>query len=377
MGYSIYNFKRSKVVAYKNFDYMLDIEVNKGRKFMRTAIVGYGGVGRAFVQLINIKKDYLCKEGLQIQVNYIIGRNGGVYNSEGIDLQDFIKFGAKQRDITEYPKGVNQGISFEKMLQNRDVDVVIELTPTNKETGEPGMTHIKRSLENGINVVTANKGPILLAYKELKNIAVKNDVQLGIGCTAGGALPSINGGLMDLAGADILSIEGVLNGTTNFIINEMENNEITYKEALKKAQQLGIAEMNPTLDVEGWDTATKLLILSNVLMNVDTLLEDISVEGITKITHEEIKNCLAEGNKYKLVGRAIKENGKIQMSVKLEKLDPTHPLYGVNGKNKAVRYISDVLGELTIIGGASGVIPASASVLRDLININRGYKFCR
>ena len=344
---------------------------------MRVAIIGYGGVGKALVQLINDKVDYLHKEGMQIGVNYIIGRNGGVYNSEGIDLQDFMDFGVGQRDITKYPKGGSSDNSFKKMILSGDVDVVIELTPTNKETGEPGMTHIRRSLEYGINVVTANKGPILLAYKELKNIAVKNNVQLGIGCTTGGALPSINGGLMDLAGADILSIEGVLNGTTNYIMDEMESNNTYYSEALKKAQRLGIAETNPSLDVEGWDTATKLLILTNVLMNEEKTLQDISVHGITKITPGEIKNCLAEGNKYKLVGKTVKENGEIQMSVKLEKLAPTHPLYGVNGKNKAVRYVSDVLGELTIIGGASGVIPAAASVLRDLININRGYRFCR
>jgi homoserine dehydrogenase len=263
------------------------------------------------------------------------------------------------------------------MLQNKDVDVVIELTPTNKETGEPGMTHIRKSLECGLNVVTANKGPILLAYKELKDIAVKNEVQLGIGCTTGGALPSINAGMMDLAGADIISIEGVLNGTTNFIINEMENKVITYLEALKNAQQLGIAETNPELDVEGWDTATKLTILTNVLMNEEKVLSDISVEGITKITPVEVAKCLEEGNKYKLVGKTVKENGEIQMTVKLEKLDSSHPLYVVDGKNKAVRYVSDVLGDLTIIGGASGVIPASASVLRDLINISRGYRFCR
>ena len=343
---------------------------------MRVAIVGYGGVGRAFVQLINGKKDYLKKEGLEIQVNYIIGRNGGVYNSEGIDLQDFMEFGEHHRDITKYSKGGDSNLFFKKILDNKDVEVVIELTPTNKETGEPGMAHIKSSLEYGINVVTANKGPILLAYKQLKNIAVKNNVQLGIGCTAGGALPSINGGVIDLAGADILSIEGVLNGTTNFIINDMEDKGVTYIEALKTAQRLGIAETNSTLDVEGWDTASKLLILTNVLMNEEKGLKDISVQGITKITPEDVKNCLAEGNKYKLVGKTIKENGEILMSVKLEKLEPTHPLYGVDGKNKAVRYVSDVLGELTIIGGASGVIPAAASVLRDLININRGYRFC-
>jgi len=342
---------------------------------MRVAVIGYGGVGRAFIKLINDKRDYLAKEGLKIQVNYVIGRNGGVYNSEGIDLVDFMDFGASERDLTKYPQGGNIEVSFEKILHNKDVDVVVELTATNKETGEPGMTHIRRSLESGINVVTANKGPILLAYKELKTIAVKNNVQLGIGCTTGGALPSINGGVMDLAGADILSIEGVLNGTTNFIIDEIESSGVSFMEALKKAQSLGIAETNPTLDVEGWDTATKLLILTNVLMKEEKSFKDISIEGITNITPEEVKNALEEGKKYKLIGKAVKENGEVQMSVKLEKLDAAHPLYGVSGKNKGVRYISDVLGDLTITGGASGVIPAGASVLRDLININRGYRF--
>jgi homoserine dehydrogenase len=342
---------------------------------MRVAVIGYGGVGRAFVKLIYTKRAYLEKEGLDIQLSYIIGRNGGVYNSQGIDIQDFIEFGETERNITAYSKGGSVDVTFEKMLRNGDIDAVIETTPTNKETGEPGMTHIRRSLENGITVVTANKGPILLAYKELKDIAVKNEVQLGIGCTTGGALPSINGGIMDLAGADILSIEGVLNGTTNFIINEMESSGVTYREALKKAQELGIAETNPSLDVEGWDTASKLLILTNVLMNEDKKLGDISVQGITQITPEEIKSCLEEGKKYKLVGKTSVENGELKMTVKLEKLDSSHPLYGVDGKNKAVRYTSDTLGDLTVIGGASGVIPAGASILRDLINIHRGYKF--
>lgn len=344
---------------------------------MKVAVIGYGGVGRAFVELINLKQEYLKKEDLNLQLNYVIGRNGGVYNPGGINIEDFLSFGEVERDITRYSKGGSSEITFQKMLQNMDVDVVIETTPTNKETGEPGMTHIKKSLEKGINVVTANKGPILLAYRELKNIAVKNGAQLGIGCTTGGAMPSINGGIMDLAGAEILSIEGVLNGTTNFIINEMEKSGVTYQEALKKAQELGIAETNPTLDVEGWDTATKLLILTNVLMNEDKQLKDVSIEGITKITPGEIKSCLEDGKKYKLVGKTIKENGKIQMTVRLEGLEPCHPLYGVEGKNKAVRYTSDVLGDLTIMGGASGVIPAGASIFRDLINIARGYKFCK
>lgn len=340
---------------------------------MRVAVIGFGGVGRAFIQLLQDKKDCLNKEGLQIQVNYIIISHGGIYNPLGIDTQAVLKFGDK--DIAKFPQYGSPSISLEKMLQNKDVDVVIELTPTNIVNGEPGITHIRKSLECGINVVTANKGPIFLAYRDLKETALKNKAQLGIGCTTGGALPSINTGIMDFAGSDIISIEGVLNGTTNFIINEMENNGTTYIEALKKAQQLGIAETDPTLDVEGWDTAVKLIILTNVLMNEQKSLKDVSVKGITQITPLEIKNCLKEGYKYKLVGRALRKNGKIQMTVKPEKLSSVHPLYGVNGRNKALRYVSDTLGDLTIIGGASGVMPAAASVLRDLINISRGYKF--
>ncbi|MEA4961611.1 homoserine dehydrogenase [Lutispora sp.] len=343
------------------------------RKAMRIAIIGFGGVGRAFLRLLKDKKDEL-KE-INPQVNYVIDYMGGIYDPEGIDIEKLADFSEKNRDITKYPIGGSPEITFDSMLANKDVDVVIEMTPTNKETGEPGMTHIIKSLENGFHVVTSNKGPILLGYKKLKEIARKNNVQLGIGCTSGGALPTINAGIIDMAGSNILSIEGVLNGTTNFILNEMESTGAEYQEALKKAQQAGIAETDPTLDVEGWDTATKLLILTNVLMNEEKTLDDIEVEGITSIKVSDIREAAEKGQKYKLVGKTIRKEDKLEMSVRLEKINPDNPLYGVDGKNKAVRYTSDTLGDLTIIGGASGVTPAAASILRDLINIYMGCKF--
>ena len=190
---------------------------------MRIALVGYGGVGKAFLQLLIDVKDILQKEGVFPNVKYVIASKGGVYDSNGIDIKEFIDYSKTNREISKYPFGGSTEIGLNSILENKDIDFVIEMTPTNIETGEPGMTHIIKSLENGINVVTANKGPILLDYKRLKQIAIENDVQLGIGCTSGGALPTINGGIMDMAGANILSIEGVLNGTSNFILNEMEN----------------------------------------------------------------------------------------------------------------------------------------------------------
>lgn len=344
---------------------------------MRLAVVGFGGVGRAFVELLVTKQAYLHDEGLDIKVNYVTNSRGGVYCPEGIDCRSLIEFAKSKGDLVQYKNGGSKQVTFDGIMENRDIDVLVEMTPTNKETGEPGMTHIKRALERGIHVVTSNKGPVMLAYRKLNKLAADNGVQFGIGCTSGGALPTVNGGVIDMAGAIILSIEGVLNGTTNFILEEMEQKGVPYDAALKRAMDLGIAETDPTLDVEGWDTATKLLILTNILMDQQKSLEDVSVEGITGITPRQIKEAEKEGRKYKLVGRTINQDGKLQMTVKPERLDSSHSLFGIDGRNKAVRYVSDTLGDLTISGGASGVVPAAASVLRDLINIHRGYRYSR
>jgi len=346
-------------------------------KIIKIALIGYGSVGKAFLQLLYDKQNYLINEEINIKVIYIIASNGGIYNASGIDYKKIIKFSKNNTDLTKYPYGGSVKINFNKIIENNDVDIIVEMTPTNKDTGEPGMMHITKALKNGINVITSNKGPILLAYRRLKKLAKEKNVQLGVGCTTGGALPTINGGMIDLAGSSILSIEGILNGTTNFILKEMEDNQVTYAEALKKAQKLNIAETNPTLDVDGWDTASKLLILTNILMNQDKTLNDIIVSGITEITPKQIKEARLKGEKYKLIGKTENINGKLCMNVKLQKIKSTHPLYYVDGRNKGVRYTSDTLGDLTILGGASGAIPAAASLLRDLININRGYDFLR
>ena len=229
---------------------------------MRIAIFGYGGVGKALVRLIEEKREELKGEGLKPEVNYVIEYYGGIYAKEGIELTKLIEFTQSgEKDITRY-EGGSKEIDVDTVIENGDVDLAVIMTPTNKETGEPGLGFIRKLLNAGINVVTSDKGPVLLAYEELKELAKEKGVQLGIGCTTGGALPTVNGGMMDMAGAKIKSIEGVLNGTTNFILKDMEERGVSYEEALKKAQEDGIAETNPSLDVEGYDTATKLLILT-------------------------------------------------------------------------------------------------------------------
>lgn len=341
---------------------------------MRIGIIGYGGVGRALVELLQDNRPELLKLDLEIQVNYILGRHGGVYSPDGINIEDFIQFSNKNTDFASYSKGGSKTLNFKDILDNKDIDLLVETTHTDLKDGQPGTNHIFKGLQSGFHVVTANKGPIVLHYRELKKLAIENKVQLGIGCTTGGALPSISAGVFDMAGSCIEKIEGVLNGTTNYIINTMETEKVEYPEALIRAQDLGIAERDPTLDVEGFDTGTKLLILTNVFFDKDYKLEDIKISGITGLKVSDINKALNEGKKYKLIGSAIKSNEEILISVKVEKIGSESPFYNVDGKNKAVRYTSDSLGDLTLIGGASGVRPAAASILRDIINIYKGNK---
>ena len=331
---------------------------------MNIGLIGFGGVGKSFIKLLVEKEDTLKAKGLNINVKYIIKSNGGVYNKEGINHRSIIS-----EDYNLNSLDFKEEINIDTIINNNDIDALIELTSTNIESGEPGLTHIKLALENGINVVTGNKGPIIWEYKALKNLADKNNVKLGIGCTTGGALPSINVGSFDIAGADILSIEAVINGTSNFILSKMYEEEIEYEAALKEAISLGIAEANYNLDVEGFDTAGKILILANVLMNSNLILTDIEVEGINNLKKDNILEEKHKGNKIKLIGKVYKENSEIKAYVRPEVLNSQHPLYFVDNKNKGVYYKTDTLGDTSIIGGASGTINAAASILRDIINI--------
>lgn len=334
---------------------------------MNIGLIGFGGVGKAFVKLLFEKKEKLSDVPI---VKYIINSKGGLYNCNGIDIQGLSEYIDKGLDLSSHENWI-YGISIEDIVRWNEVDYLIELTSTNIKTGEPGLTHIKTALSNGINVITGNKGPILLAYDELVKMADENNVQLKIGCTTGGALPSVSGGIVGCAGADIVSIKGILNGTTNYILSEMRENEVSYEEALASAKSQGIAELDPSLDVEGFDTAAKILILTNSIMKSDLSLNDIKIEGITKVDIKDVLSLKAENKKLKLIGEITNENSKCIAEVKLDVIDSRNPLFNVDYKNKGIIYKTDTLGEITIIGGASGTVNAAASIFRDLINITK------
>lgn len=325
---------------------------------MKIGLIGYGGVGKAFIRLLK-EKNIDCK------VIFVLKSDGGIFDKSGLDINEIIE---NETNIKKHKNWIEK-LKLNDVIDEK-LDFLIELTPTNKVDGEPAITYIKEALSRKINVVTGNKGPILADYHGLKNLADKNKVTIGIGCTTGGALPSINGGIIECAGSEILSIEGVLNGTTNFILKEMFDRKISYEEALLEAQRLGIAENDPSFDVEGYDTAIKIIILTNAIMNVNLKLSDVKIEGVTKLKYEDLRLAQENNQKIKLVGKAFRENDDIRIEVAPRILEQENPLYFVDGREKGIVYYTDVLGRILISGGASGVKNAAASILRDLVNIN-------
>lgn len=321
---------------------------------MKIGLIGFGGVGREFVKLLREK-------GSSSQLVYILKSDGAAINKYGLDLDEIVE----KRENLKTSVCWREGYTFNEAIQE-PVDFIVELTPTNLTTGEPALTYIRTALSRGIHVVTGNKGPVLQDYEGLMQLARKNGVTLGIGCTTGGALPSIALGQSGCAGAEILAIEGVLNGTTNFILQQMEDKGLTFEEALKDAQRIGIAEADPKMDIEGFDTAVKMAILVNVVMGQKTRLEEIVITGISRLTREEMMRAQHQGMKIKLLGQAVRQQTGIQISVKPVLLLREHPLFHVDGTNKGVTYKTDTLGEITVSGGASSPRNAAAAVLRDI-----------
>jgi homoserine dehydrogenase len=335
---------------------------------MRIGIIGLGGVGRALISLLIEKSDELITMGVKPKIVFVLNSSSGCYREEGIDLRELLDHLETSRDLSLLDGGF-QGGDIHGLLDVANLDFLIEATPTDKTTGEPALGHILSALGRGVNVVTANKGPVMLYYRRLKDLADTMGVSLGIGCTAGGALPTISSGQYDLLGARVTGIRGVLNGTTNYILTLMEEEGLEYIEALGKAQKEGIAETDPAMDVEGWDTAIKLIIITNALMGSNLKLQDASIEGIQNLKLEDVNKAIAQGKKIKLIGKVQREGNSWNLVVAPEAVDKNDIFFGVNGKNKGVQYLTDTLGEIAVLGGASNLKGAAASLLRDLLQI--------
>ena len=333
----------------------------------KIAIIGFGTVGQGLAEILLSKRDFLKKKynyGFEV-VAISDFAYGNVFNQKGLDLQDCINQAkAKQKftkDLTKWDT-----IS---LIRKCKADVVCELTYTDLTTGGPAINHCKIALETGKNVVTSNKGPAALYYSKLKRIAEKYGVDFKIEGTVVAGTPIINLTEGPLAGCEITKIRGILNGTTNYMLTEMEKG-MDYNAVLKVAQDLGYAEADPTGDVEGYDARGKVTILANVVMGAKLNIDDVKCSGITKITSKDIEKAKKENSRWKLIGCVEKTNGKVIGSVSPEMIPLSHPLAGVMGATNALTFTTDLLGDVTIVGPGAGRQQTGFAILTDLLSLH-------
>jgi len=332
---------------------------------MKLALIGFGNLGRGFSRVLLEKTKFLRNYGLMPCVVAAVDEYGAAIDEDGLDLKKLLKLAEKSGTVTAYPKAKKGKLALE-VIKEVNADVVFELTPTNIKTGEPGLTHIKKAMLAGRHVVTSNKGPLVVAFRELDLLARRQGVEFRYSASVGGATPVIGLAKKLLAANEVHAIRGVLNGTTNYILTRMSKEGAPFDVVLREAQELGIAEKDPTLDIKGIDTASKITILANAILGMNAKLKDVKIAGIRRVRPEAIRLAQEAGYAIKLVG--VAKHNLLEVGPRLVPLG--HPL-AVSGTLNAVTFETDLAREVTITGFGAGPWETSSALLGDLIDIHR------
>lgn len=338
----------------------------------RIAFIGFGVVGQGLAEILLEQKGELKeKYGFEYEVVAISDTmKGSVYNEKGLDLRMLLDLVKSTGKIEEYPDG-KKGWDSIKTITETNSNLIVEVSWTDINTGEPAISHVKAAVGCYKHLVMTNKGPVALAGKDLVSYAKARGVEMRFEGTVLSGTPAINLGLHNLAGAQITKAAGIVNGTTNYILTEMEKG-LDYSKALKQAQELGYAEADPTADVKGYDALGKIVILANIVMDANLTKEEVSCEGITKISLQDIETAKQEGKRWKLIASAeVQSDGSVTASVKPEKLSLEHPLSAVSGPINALTYTTKHLGDITVIGPGAGREATGYALLTDILDIHR------
>lgn len=342
---------------------------------VRFLLVGTGNVGRRFLELVVRKRGILRERlGLELIPVGVADTSGAAIcpphiAGAGLDPQRLVELKASGRGVAGYPGCGRAGLSALEMVQTVDADLLLEASPANLEDGQPALGCIEAAMSRGMHVVTANKAPLVLAFPRLLAAARDQGVKLRFDATVAGGLPAVNLGQRDLAAADIQCVEGILNLTTNYILTRMADDGLSYEDALADAQVAGHAETDPSLDVEGWDAANKLVILAHSVLGYPATLSDVTVEGITHINAGMLQQAAKEGKRLKLVATALRNGDGYQLSVRPTSLDARHPLAQLAAKQMGIVYYTDICGTISAAIVEETPVPTASAMLRDVVDI--------
>jgi homoserine dehydrogenase len=335
----------------------------------RLCLVGFGNVGQAFARLLNKKKEELdMRYGLSVTITGIItGSHGAAINPEGIDPQQALD-AIKARLDLDHLTAQEAPTETTAFIRSCPADFLFETTPVAPKTGQPAISHIQTAFKHGMHVVTANKGPVVHGYKNLRTLAEKESLKFRFESAVMDGAPIFALFRKPLVGANLISFKGILNSCTNLLIEKMEAGQ-TLDEAIAYGRSIGITETDPSNDVDGWDAAIKVAALVTVLMHKPLTPQEVDRTGIRGITPEMIAEAKAAGERWKLVCSAELAGDHIHARVAPERVGSSSPLYSVNGTSSYCQFKLDVLPGLGILESDPGPETTAYGLLADFLNI--------
>jgi len=326
-------------------------------------MLGFGVVGQSLAKLLLSRSvDLYSQYGIKPRIVACVDSRGSAISPAGLDLQRLLEAKKTRKTVGGYDK-VGSKFNPIQVVENVDAEVVLECSPTDLSTGEPGTQHIMTAMRTGKHVISVNKGPLALAFPSLIELAGYNGVMFRFSGTVGGGTPILEFAKRCLKGDRIISFQGILNGTTNYILSKMEEG-LGYESALDDAKGKGYAEANPSLDIDGFDAAAKLVIMANWVMGMKVTMKDVRRTGISNVKSAEVKKATDQGNAIKLIATCDSQ----RLDVAPTELPKINPLC-VNGTLNAVTFFSEHSGQQTIIGRGAGGMETASAIIRDLIEI--------
>lgn len=342
----------------------------------KLCFIGFGNVARSLVRLLERKRGLLkSKYDITYSITGIAtGRHGFAVNPDGIDVGQALEKVESGKSIA--PLSTFQVADSLAVIQHSQANVMFENSPVNYESGQPAIDHVRAALNTNMHAITANKGTVVHAYQELKTLAGSRGKKFRFESTVLGGSPVFSTFREAMPLAELVSFKGIINATTNLILSRMEDGE-SFDDAVKYCQSIGIAETDPSGDVDGWDAAIKVSALATVLMDSPLKPQEVERKGIREITAEMVKQAKVEKKRWKLVASAEREGERVKGRVSPELVDSSSPLYGMMGSSSGLTFSTDVLPNYSVIvsereGMKGGPEETAYGLFADFVGAVRG-----
>ncbi len=338
---------------------------------IRLVLIGLGNLGRRFCEIVTERETLLAERyGLRLLLVAAADSRGAACNPAGLDMAAVAQLKRAGGTIGDYPGVGRRGWQGLELVEACEADLLLEASPVNLDQGaEPGLSCIRLAMRKGMHVVTPNKGPLVVAFSELHELARHRGVSLRYDGTVAGGAPALNVGCRDLRGARVRLIEGVPNLTTGFVMDLLSEG-VPWEQATAMAREAGVLEGDGAWDLDGWDAAAKLVILANAVVGLDVRIDDVTRAGVASVPVTELKAARVRGERYRQLVRAVmRADGGWTLSALPTPVGPDHPLGHLGSKQMGVVYTSDIYGEITLIIDEREPIPSAATMLRDLLDI--------